>query len=168
VGLTVVERAEQLPAALRLAGGLGEILAEEYIAGRELTVALLGDEALPVVEILPKSGLYDYESKYTAGRSDYVCPADLPAEVADTVRELARRAARMLGCRGVSRVDFRLGADQVASCLEVNTVPGMTPTSLVPLAARAAGLGYDQVVQRMLDLALVEARRRRLQQPSKT
>jgi len=167
VGLTVVERRERLAEALRLAGSYGEILAEEYIDGRELTVALLGDEPLPIVEIRPRSGLYDYESKYTAGRSEYFCPADLPAATAREVSELGGRAARALGCAGVARVDFRLDASGVAYCLEVNTVPGMTPTSLVPMAARAAGLGYEQVVQRMLDLALAEARRRR-PQPSST
>lgn len=160
VGLTVVENAAALPVALRLAGDLGEILVEEFIAGRELTVAMLGERPLPVVEICPKSGLYDYESKYTAGRSEYFCPADLSPETAERVQELARRAAAVLGCRGVSRVDFRLDASDVAHCLEVNTVPGMTPTSLVPMAAKAVGMSYDQVVQAMLDLALADSRRR--------
>ena len=168
VGLTVVERAERLPEAMRLAGSLGEILVEEFIPGRELTVAMLGEEALPIVEIRPKSGLYDYESKYTAGRSEYFCPADLPGTLAETVRDLGRRAARALGCQGVSRVDFRLDARDVAQCLEVNTVPGMTPTSLVPMAARAAGLSYEQVVQRMLDLAVENARQRHTQLHSRT
>jgi D-alanine-D-alanine ligase len=160
VGLTVVEAAAALPEALRLAGELGEILVEEFIPGRELTVSMLGDRALPIVEIRPKSGLYDYESKYTAGRSEYFCPADLPAERTEQIQELGRRAAAALGCRGVSRVDFRLDAEEVAYCLEVNTVPGMTPTSLVPMAAKAAGMSYDQVVQAMIDLAIVDSRRR--------
>ena len=129
VGLTVVEAAAALPRALALAGELGEILVEEYIEGRELTVSMLGDRPLPVVEIRPQGGLYDYESKYTAGRSEYFCPADLPAAVSAAVQELGRRAAAVLGCRGVSRVDFRLDARDTAYCLEVNTVPGMTPTS---------------------------------------
>jgi D-alanine-D-alanine ligase len=167
VGLTVVREPEQLADALRLAGEYGEILVERYVEGRELTVALLGDQALPIVEIRPKSGLYDYDSKYTTGRSDYSCPADLPEGVAARVRDLGRRAAATLGCRGVTRVDFRLDPEGTAWCLEVNTVPGMTPTSLVPMAAEAAGLSYDQVVQAMLDLALAEARRRRLHQPSR-
>jgi D-alanine-D-alanine ligase len=169
VGLTVVRSAAELPAALRLAADLGpEILVEQYIEGREVTVALLGDQPMPVVEIRPRGGLYDYESKYTAGRSEYFCPADLPEPVAERVREQGRKAAQVLGCAGVSRVDFRLDAQGVAYCLEVNTVPGMTPTSLVPMAAKAAGMSYDQVVQRMIDLALAEAHRRRLHQPSKT
>jgi D-alanine-D-alanine ligase len=162
VGLTVVHAAPELPAALRLASEYGaETLIEAYIDGRELTVSLLGDQVLPIVEIRPKSGLYDYESKYTAGRSEYVCPAELPAALATRVQELGHRASAVLGCRGITRVDFRLDAAGTAWCLEVNTIPGMTPTSLVPMAARAAGLSYDHVVQRMLDLALEDARRRR-------
>jgi len=112
------------------------------------------------VEIRPRSGFYDYESKYTAGRSEYFCPADLPEPLTQQVMELAVRVARVTEVRGVSRVDFRLGEDRVPYCLEINTIPGMTPTSLVPMAAKARGLSYDQVVQRMLDLALAEARRR--------
>ena len=161
VGLSIVGDPAGLPDALRLAGEYGpDILIERYIAGRELTVALLGDEPLPIVEIRPKSGFYDYESKYTAGRSEYFCPADLPESLTREVQELGVRAARVVECRGVSRVDFRLGEDRVAYCLEINTSPGMTPTSLVPMAAKARGLSYEQVVQRMLDLALAEARRR--------
>lgn len=160
VGLTIVREPVQLGKALRDAGALGEILVERYIEGRELTVSVLGDEVLPIVEIRPKSGLYDWQSKYTAGASEYFCPADLPADVAERVSELGHRASRVLGCRGVSRVDFRLDADGVAWCLEVNTIPGMTPTSLVPMAAKARGMSYDQLVQRILDLAVADARRR--------
>jgi D-alanine-D-alanine ligase len=161
VGLTVVENAAGLPAALHTAGALGEILIERFIEGRELTVALLGEQVLPVVEIQPRDGLYDYESKYTAGRSEYFCPADLPPPVSERVQDLGLRAVKVLDCRGVVRVDFRLDPAGEAYCLEVNTVPGMTPTSLVPMAAQAAGIGYDQVVQRMLDLAVAEAHDRR-------
>jgi len=158
VGLTIVRDAGALPVALREAGALGEILVEGFASGRELTVAVLGDQVLPIVEIRPKSGVYDYQSKYTAGASEYFCPADLPAELAAQVSDLGRRAAQVLGCRGVVRTDFRLGADGVPYCLEVNTIPGMTPTSLVPMAAKAAGLSYDQVVARMLELAVTDAR----------
>lgn len=162
VGLTVVTRAEDLPAALDEAARWDpNVLVEAYIPGRELTVAVLGDEALPIVEIRPKSGHYDYEAKYTAGRSEYFCPADLPEPLAARVRDLGLRASHALGCAGVSRVDFRLDPEDHPYCLEVNTVPGMTPTSLVPMAAKAVGMSYDEVVQRMLDLALEEWRRRR-------
>ncbi len=161
VGLTIVPDEAGIGPALRLAADYGrETLVEEYIDGRELTVAVLGREPLPIVEIRPKSGFYDYAAKYTAGASEYFCPADLPASLAAEVSELGRRAAEVLGCAGISRVDFRLDAASRPYCLEVNTIPGMTPTSLVPMAAKAAGLSYDQVVQRMLDLALAEARRK--------
>lgn len=162
VGLTIVTDAAQLPDAIALAAKFGpEVLVEEFIPGRELTVAVMGDEALPIVEIRPKSGFYDYESKYTAGMSEYFCPADLPEPLAAKVRDLGVRAHQALGCAGVSRVDFRLDPRNEAWCLEVNTVPGMTPTSLVPMAAKARGMTYDQVVQRMLDLAVTAAQRRR-------
>jgi D-alanine-D-alanine ligase len=165
VGLTIVREASQLPEAIRVAEALGEVLIEEYIEGRELTVSVLGDEALPIVEIRPLSGLYDYESKYTAGRSEYFCPADLPDAIAKRVSALGLEAARVIGCRGVSRVDFRLSEDGVPYCLEVNTVPGMTPTSLVPMAAKAAGMSYDQLVERMVELALTDARRKKAGEP---
>lgn len=168
VGLTIVERRQDLAAAFELAARYGhEVLLERFIAGRELTVAVLGEEPLPIVEIRPKSGFYDYESKYTAGRSDYFCPADLPAATTREVQRLGVLAAQVLDCRGVTRVDFRLDDANTAWCLEVNTIPGMTPTSLVPMAARAAGMTYEQVVQKMLDLALEEARRRRLTMPTR-
>lgn len=155
VGLSIVREAEGLPAALRLAAAYGEeILVEEYIPGRELTVAVLEDEAFPVVEIVPRDGFYDYEHKYTKGMSEYFCPADLPAVVEARARELGLRAAQALGCRGVSRVDFRLSPAGECFCLEVNTIPGMTPLSLVPMAARTRGMSYEQLVGRMLELAL--------------
>ncbi len=160
VGLTIVEDAGALPKALDLAAPFGETLIERFVAGRELTVSLLGDEVLPIVEIRPRSGLYDYHSKYTQGASEYFCPADLSEPVARRVGELGLRAARVLGCRGVCRVDFRLDAANEAWCLEVNTIPGMTPTSLVPMAAKAVGMSYDQLVQRMLELAIADARPR--------
>jgi D-alanine-D-alanine ligase len=161
VGLTIVTEPEELPEAIRLASQYGpEVLIEEFIPGRELTVAVLGDEPLPIVEIRPQGGHYDYESKYTAGRSEYFCPADLPEPLAARVRDLGLRAVKALDCRGCARVDFRLSPRGEPYCLEVNTVPGMTPTSLVPMAARARGISYDELVGRMLDLAVSEWRRR--------
>jgi D-alanine-D-alanine ligase len=167
-GLTILREWAAMPAAFAEAARFGhEILLEKFIDGRELTVAVAGEQALPIVEIRPKSGFYDYEAKYSAGRSEYFCPADLPEPLAEQIRELGLRASRVLDCRGVTRVDFRLDPRDRPWCLEVNTIPGMTPTSLVPMAARAAGLSYQQVVQRMLDLALEEARRRRMAVPTK-
>lgn len=162
VGLTIVTEADQLPEAIREAARYDvQVLLEQFIPGRELTVAVVGDEAFPIVEIRPKSGFYDYESKYTRGMTEYFCPADLPAPQAAKIAELGLKASDALGCRGVTRVDFRLSPQQEAYCLEVNTIPGMTPTSLVPMAAKARGMSYDQLVQRMLDLAVGEQRRRR-------
>ena len=162
-GLSVVnDDAELGPAfdeALRYSNN---VLLEAFIPGRELTVAVLGDHVLPVVEIRPKSGLYDYESKYTAGRSEYFCPADLPEAKTREVQELALVACRALDTAGVARVDFRLAPDGTPYCLEVNTIPGMTPTSLVPMAAQAAGMSFEDVCERVATLALerFEAERR--------
>src|SRR5258706_7180901 len=161
VGLTIVTRPKDLPEALELAGRYGpEVMIEQFVPGRELTVAVLGDQALPIVEIRPQGVHYDYESKYTAGKSEYFCPADLPEPLAARIRDLGLRASRVLGCRGVSRADVRLSPKNEPYFLEVNTIPGMTPTSLVPMAAKAAGMSYDQLVARMLELALVEWRHR--------
>jgi D-alanine-D-alanine ligase len=166
VALTVVTDPNDLPAALDLSFEYGrEALIEEFIPGRELTVAVLGDEPLPIVEIRPRSGHYDYESKYTSGASEYFCPADLPEPLARHIRELGVRAALALDCEGVSRTDFRLSPDEVPYCLEVNTIPGMTPLSLVPMAAKAHGLSYDQLVARMLELAQDAWRRRHAPAP---
>jgi len=157
VGLSIVRAPDELTAAVELALRFGdEALVEAFIPGRELTVAVLGDEALPIVEIVPRGGFYDYEAKYTAGQSEYTCPADLPEDVGARIRDLGLRTSRALGCRGVVRADFRLRPDGEAFCLEVNTIPGMTPTSLVPMAAGARGISYDELVARMLELAVAD------------
>jgi D-alanine-D-alanine ligase len=159
VGLSLVREAGDLAGAFAVAARFSHgVLVETYVPGRELTVGVLGDEALPVVEIFPEGGLYDYKCKYTAGKSRYECPAALEAGLASRIRELGLRAFQVLGCRGVARVDFRLDPEGRPYCLEVNTVPGMTPTSLVPMAAKARGLSYDDVVARMLELGLEAAR----------
>ncbi len=155
VGLTVVQSEADLPEAIALAARYSRhVLVETFIPGRELTVAVLDGEPLPVVEIEPHSGLYDYESKYTSGRSDYTCPAKLPDDVAADLSELAVRAYAALGCAGYARVDFRLDDGHEPSCLEVNTVPGMTATSLVPMAAAAAGMTFPELTDRIIALAL--------------
>ena len=159
VGLSVVKHPSELDPALEKAGRHDQqILIEQYIEGRELTVAVIGEEAYPIVEIAPKSGFYDYEAKYTKGKTDYTCPAKLPTELGRHVRELAVECCAVIGCRGMARVDFRLSEEDEPYVLEVNTVPGLTPTSLVPMAALAKGLSYDQLVGRLLDLARADAR----------
>ncbi len=162
VGLSIVKHPSELQPAIAKASEFDSlVLVEQFIEGRELTVPVIGDEAYPIVEIEPKSGFYDYASKYTKGASAYTCPAKLDKELARHVRELAGEASQVLGCRGVTRVDFRLNEDDEPYILEVNTLPGMTPTSLVPMAAAAKGLSYDQLVGRILDLAVADARARK-------
>jgi D-alanine-D-alanine ligase len=136
-----------------------ELLAEPFIAGKELTVAVLDDEALAVTELQPAQGFYDYEAKYTDGLTIHVCPADLPPAITAACLELALRAHRALGCRGASRSDFRWDpahGEAGLYLLETNTQPGMTPLSLVPEQARFRGISYEQLVQRLIDSALAQ------------
>jgi D-alanine-D-alanine ligase len=133
------------------------LLAEPFIKGRELTAAVLGDEALAVTELRPKSGFYDYDAKYTDGMTEHVCPAEIPDEIRDAALDMALRAHQLLGCRGTSRADFRWddeGAAERLYLLEVNTQPGMTPLSLVPEQAKYRGMSYPELVQRIVELAL--------------
>jgi D-alanine-D-alanine ligase len=153
VAVHIVERLQDLPGAVADAFRYPPVLVETFIPGREITVAVLGGRALPVVEIVPQDGFYDYRHKYTKGETRYVCPADLPQATADAVARAAEAAYAALGCAGVARVDFRLAPDGRFYCLEVNTIPGMTETSLVPMAARAAGMSYEDLVGRLVELA---------------
>jgi D-alanine-D-alanine ligase len=134
-----------------------ELLAEPFIRGRELTVAVLGDEALAVTELKPKAGFYDYAAKYTDGLTQHVCPAEIPEEVARSMMDMAARAHRLLGCKGASRSDFRWDDEQGEAgiyLLEVNTQPGMTPLSLVPEQAKLKGIAYGELVERLIEEAL--------------
>jgi len=155
VGLRFVERIEDWTAALAEALKFDtEVLVEERIAGRETTVGILGDGALPIVEVRPKTGAYDYRNKYTAGCTEYFCPAEFDTVVAQCIQAAALGAFRSVGGRDYARVDVMVRADGSPVVLEVNTLPGMTETSLLPKAAAAAGLNYAQLCQRMVDLAL--------------
>ena len=139
-----------------------ELLAEPYVRGRELTTAVLGDRALGVTELRPKSGWYDYDAKYTDGMTDHIFPAEIPDEVTQACMALALQAHRVLGCRGTSRSDFRWDDERGVDglfLLEVNTQPGMTPLSLVPEQARHTGMSYPQLVQAIVDEAMAEAGR---------
>jgi D-alanine-D-alanine ligase len=134
------------------------LLAEPFIKGRELTVAVLGDKALCVTELKPKSGFYDFDSKYTDGLTEHICPAEIPADIAQYMLDTALRAHQLLGCKGASRTDFRwddeAGMDGVF-VLEINTQPGMTPLSLVPEQARHVGISYEQLVDIIVKEALI-------------
>ena len=133
------------------------LLAEPFIRGRELTVAVLGDEALCVTELKPKAGFYDFDAKYTDGLTEHVCPADVPPHIAKDMLDMALAAHRLLGCKGASRSDFRWDDSQGEAgiyLLEVNTQPGMTPLSLVPEQARQKGISYGELVERIIAEAL--------------
>jgi D-alanine-D-alanine ligase len=155
VGLTVVKQRNNLNEAIECAQEYSShVLIERYIQGRELTVGVLGDMPLPVVEIIPKHGIYDYECKYTHGKSNYVCPAEISGEKAKEIQAIGLKAFKTLGCEGYARVDFRYGDDGRFYCLEVNTLPGMTSLSLVPMAAKALGIDFPELVDRIARLAL--------------
>jgi D-alanine-D-alanine ligase len=133
------------------------LLAEPFIRGRELTVAVLGDRALCVTELQPKSGFYDFDAKYTEGQTEHICPARIPDDVAEAMMGWALQAHRVLGCKGASRSDFRWDDEQGVDgvfLLEVNTQPGMTPLSLVPEQARHCGISYEQLVDILVKEAL--------------
>jgi len=133
------------------------LLAEPFIRGRELTVAVLGDRALCVTELVPTSGFYDYEAKYTDGLTRHVCPAEIPADIAAAAMKMSLDAHRLLGCKGTSRSDFRWDDEQGEAglyLLEINTQPGMTPLSLVPEQARHVGMSYAELVQAIIDEAM--------------
>ena len=134
-----------------------QLLAEPYIRGRELTTAVLGDEALLVTELRPKSGFYDFDAKYTDGMTEHVCPAEIPNEIGEACQAIALRAHQLLGCKGASRSDFRWDDTQGVEglyLLEVNTQPGMTPLSLVPEQAAKLGIDYAELVERIVEDAL--------------
>ncbi|WP_294330399.1 D-alanine--D-alanine ligase [uncultured Sphingomonas sp.] len=134
-----------------------QLLAEPFIRGRELTTAVLGDQALGVTELKPKNGFYDYDAKYTDGLTEHVFPAQIPDDVAEACKRIALDAHRLLGCKGASRADFRWDDTQGVDglfLLEVNTQPGMTPLSLVPEQARHLGIDYASLVQRIVEEAL--------------
>jgi D-alanine-D-alanine ligase len=158
VGLQFVDSVADFPGSLAesLRHG-GEVVMEERIVGRETTVGILDGQALPVVEVRPKSGAYDYANKYTAGCTDYFCPAGFDAATTARIQSAALGAFQAVGGRDYARVDVMVRADGQPVVLEVNTLPGMTETSLLPKAAAAAGLDFQALCQRMLDLALRRA-----------
>jgi D-alanine-D-alanine ligase len=155
VGLNVVKKLEDLAGAIAEAFEYDdEVMIERFIPGRELTVGILGDEALPVGEIIPKHEIYDYECKYQAGMAVEEFPAKISSSLTATIQEQARRAFRALKLRGYARIDFRMTDAGEFYCLEANTLPGMTQTSLIPQAAAAAGITFPELCERIVRLAL--------------
>ena len=159
LGIKFAENWFDVPEALVSAFSYDDrVVLERFVDGRELAVSVLGNEPLPVVEAIPRAGdSYDFEARYEIGRTSFVCPAGLGADEAAAVTEAALGAYRALGCSGFSRVDLILAADG-PQVLEVNAIPGLTDTSLLPQAAEAAGMSFEQLVEKILDLALAPAR----------
>ena len=155
IGLSIVKTPDQLPAAITLARRHDpEVMLEQFIPGRELTVGVLDGQALTVGEIIPKNEIFDYESKYQPGGAEEIFPADLPDSVTEQAKRLAVEVHRVLKLRDYSRVDFRLDPDNRLWCLEANTLPGMTAASLLPKSAQAIGISFPQLCDTIVRLAL--------------
>lgn len=155
IGLVRVDEREGLLPAFEEAWKFGpEALVEEWIEGKELTVSILKDSALPIIEIIPKEKFYNYRAKYDSCGTQYVVPAELTDKLSQRIKEEALRAFKITGCRGYSRVDMMLGKDGIAYILEINTVPGFTKNSLLPRAAQAAGISFGELCARIVMLAL--------------
>lgn len=160
VGVHIIKNERQIDAAIADAAKYDrELLVEKFVPGRELTIGILGDQALPILEIIPKGGFYDFTNKYpflnpgAGGGAEHVCPAKIPEERTRAIQDLALRAHRSLGLQVYSRVDIMLPEEGEASVLEVNTIPGMTEASLLPEAAAAAGIGYAELCARIIELS---------------
>ncbi len=160
VGISVARNLDEMERALHEALEYDDtVIVEKFIEGRELTVGLVGEVplALPVLEVIPKKGIYDYECKYSKGMTEYIVPAEIPAKIALRLQELAAKAHKSLACEGISRVDFILGKNNRIFCLEVNTIPGMTELSLVPMAAAAMDLPFTRIVEMILVTARLKS-----------
>ncbi len=155
VGLTICKDESEVVDAVSLALEFSDkALIEEFIEGHELTVGIIENTALPALEIKPKHGLYDYECKYTSGMSEYIVPAQIPQNVFENLQAQALLAFHSLGCEGYSRIDFRVNSKWETYCLEVNTLPGMTSTSLVPKMAKSIGITFDQLIDKIVKLSV--------------
>ena len=160
IGIFVATCADEIAPAVEKAFEFDrEVVVERYVVGDEFTIAVLGNsepQALPVIQIIPQNGFYDFEAKYAPGGSEHLCPAPISAALTAALQEQAVQAHKALGCRGVSRTDFIVDDSGTCWALETNTIPGMTGTSLLPDAARAAGMSFPQVCTKLVELALQE------------
>lgn len=159
VGLTIVKNMDQIEDAIKRATESDSyILVEQFIKGKELTVPVLGkkneEKALPIIEIIPKNELYDYESKYSQGGSEHIIPARISEELTEKIKKYAVLAHQVLGCETYSRADFLLTDDGKPYILEVNTLPGMTPTSLFPDSAKAVNMSYEEMIEKLVQLTI--------------
>ncbi len=155
IGLTIIDKIEQFQSAVNTAFQYSEtVIVEQYIRGRELTVAIVGDNVFPIVEIIPAHGLYDYECKYEKGMSEYQCPAKLDNKLAELIKNNSMSIYQNLRCEGYGRVDFRLDEKNQPWFLELNTLPGMTNTSLVPKAVFAEGWSFTELIRTIIEEAI--------------
>jgi len=155
IGLTIVKNDKELKGAVNLARKFTSIvLVEAFVSGREITVTIIGNKAYPIVEIMPSNDLYDYECKYTKGMTTYLCPADLTNELTLKIQNIALNIYKLLGCRHYSRVDFILDEVLTPWFLEVNTLPGMTETSLIPKSVHATGMDFNMLIKTIIDESL--------------
>jgi D-alanine-D-alanine ligase len=158
LGLRIARSAAEVPTALVAAFSYSaKVLLERHVAGRDLAVSVLDGVALPIVEAVPEGDAYDFDARYEIGRATFVCPADLPPDVSARAQALAVAVHELLGCRDMSRVDLLCDADGGLHVLEANTIPGLTATSLLPQAADAAGIPFDELIERLLERALARA-----------
>ncbi len=159
IGLSIIDKEEDVKKGMDLAFRFDErIIIEEYIKGREVTVGILEEKALPVIEIIPKRPFFDYEAKYQAGLTEYVVPARLEERIANEVKATGLSAHKLLGCFGCSRVDMILNKDNLAFVLEVNTIPGLTDISLLPRAAKTIGIEFNELCIKLIKLAYEKAK----------
>lgn len=155
IGVSIARNEEEYEAALQDAFQYDdEVIVEQYIEGRELTCCVLDGKALPIVEIVPKEGFYDYKNKYQAGATEELCPAPISEESTRRIQKISEDVFRVLRLKKYARMDFMMDQDGNPYCLEANTLPGMTPTSLIPQEAAAVGISYDQLCQKIIDMAL--------------
>lgn len=157
IGVTIVRNAEEYKAGLDEAFRFeDELVIEEFVEGREFSVGVIEGKALPVIEISPVQGFYDYKNKYKAGNAVETCPAELPEEITKKMQGYAEAVAKAIGLDTYSRSDFRLNQDNEIFCLEANTLPGMTPTSLLPQEAKVVGMNYNQLCEKLIEISLAK------------
>lgn len=157
IGLTIIKdgNTHDIEDAIKLAAKYSDtVLIEEYIAGREITVGIVGGEVLPVIEIVTEDGFYDYEHKYSKGKTNYICPAEISDDIAEFTQNMAMTLYKAIGSSGFARIDFRLDDEGQPFCLELNSIPGFTSQSLVPMAAKQIGIEFPELCQILIDIAL--------------
>ncbi len=155
LGLSIINSKSQLKGAFKVANSFASsVMYEQHIQGREITCSIVGNKAYPIVEIIPKHEIYDYECKYTKGMSKYICPAEINKNISSKIKEISLKIHKLLGCRHYSRVDFLLDRNNDPWFLEINTLPGMTETSLLPKSLESAGVNFNQIIEKIIEEAM--------------